>query len=64
MPMREYYVLHTSRESLDITERQWLGVQVHRHTIARENGADFAPEFLYGRMVEQAAARGRADARL
>ncbi len=29
-PMREYYVLHTSRESLDITERQWLGVRVHR----------------------------------
>ncbi len=33
------------------------------HTIAWENGADFAPEFLYDRMVEQAAAHGRADAR-
>ena len=33
------------------------------HTIAWENGADFAPEFLYERMVEQAAAHGRADAR-
>ncbi len=34
------------------------------HTIAWENGADFAPEFLYDRMVKQAAAHGRADARL
>ena len=29
-PMREFYVVHTSRESLDITERQWLGVRTHR----------------------------------
>jgi len=33
------------------------------HTIAWEDGADFAPEFLYDRMVEQAIAHGRADAR-
>jgi hypothetical protein len=33
------------------------------HTIAWENGADFAPEYLYDRMVEQAAAHGRADGR-
>jgi hypothetical protein len=26
-PERELYVLHTSRESLDIAERQWLGVR-------------------------------------
>ena len=29
-PTREFYVVHTSRESLDITERQWLGVRTHR----------------------------------
>ncbi len=29
-PMREYYVLHASRETLDITERQWLGVRAYR----------------------------------
>ncbi len=28
-PTREFYVLHMSRESLDITERQWLGVRAH-----------------------------------
>ena len=26
-PERELYVFHTSRETLDITERQWLGVR-------------------------------------
>ncbi|MDH3604142.1 MAG: hypothetical protein OEU26_31425 [Candidatus Tectomicrobia bacterium] len=26
-PQRELYVFHTSRERLDITERQWLGVR-------------------------------------
>ena len=26
-PQRELYVLHTSRETLDITERQWVGVR-------------------------------------
>jgi hypothetical protein len=26
-PQRELYVFHTSRETLDITERQWLGVR-------------------------------------
>jgi hypothetical protein len=33
------------------------------HTIAWENGADFAPEFLHDGMVEQATVLGRADAR-
>ena len=27
-PNRELYVFHTSREKLDVTERQWLGVRV------------------------------------
>jgi hypothetical protein len=27
-PNRELYVFHTSRDLLDITERQWLGVRV------------------------------------
>jgi hypothetical protein len=26
-PERELYVLHTDRETLDITERKWLGVR-------------------------------------
>jgi hypothetical protein len=26
-PGRELYVFHTSRESLDITERRWLGIR-------------------------------------
>ena len=26
-PERELYVLHTDRERLDITERQWLGIR-------------------------------------
>jgi hypothetical protein len=26
-PERELYVFHTSRKTLDITERQWLGVR-------------------------------------
>ncbi len=26
-PEREVYILHTSRERLDIVERRWLGVQ-------------------------------------
>jgi len=30
------------------------------HTLCWENGADFAPEFLYHRMVEQAQAAGAA----
>lgn len=27
-PDRELYVFHTSRDQLDITERQWLGVRI------------------------------------
>lgn len=27
IPARELYVFHTSRPSLDITERRWLGVR-------------------------------------
>ena len=27
-PDRELYVFHTSRDKLDITERQWLGVRI------------------------------------
>jgi hypothetical protein len=26
-PMREFYVVHSSRETLDITERVWLGIR-------------------------------------
>ena len=26
-PTREYYVLHTDRETLDIAERRWLGIR-------------------------------------
>ena len=26
-PERELYVLHSSRETLDITERKWLGIR-------------------------------------
>ena len=26
-PKRELYVFHTSRETLDITERRWLGIR-------------------------------------
>lgn len=26
-PERELYILHTSRETLDITERRWLGIR-------------------------------------
>ncbi len=26
-PERELYVFHTSRETLDVTERQWLGIR-------------------------------------
>jgi hypothetical protein len=26
-PEREFYVLHTDRETLDITERRWLGIR-------------------------------------
>lgn len=26
-PQREFFVLHTEREQLDITERRWLGIR-------------------------------------
>lgn len=26
-PEREYYVIHTDKENLDIEERQWLGIR-------------------------------------
>lgn len=26
-PKREFYVLHTDRETLDISERKWLGIR-------------------------------------
>jgi len=29
-PERELYVFHTSRETLDISERQWLGIRTLR----------------------------------
>ncbi len=29
-PNRELYVFHTDRETLDITERRWLGIRGHR----------------------------------
>jgi hypothetical protein len=29
-PNRELYVLHTSREKLDIDERKWLGIRSAR----------------------------------
>jgi len=29
-PGRELYVVHSSRESIDITERRWLGVRARR----------------------------------
>ncbi|GAB4343468.1 MAG: DUF2442 domain-containing protein [Candidatus Abyssubacteria bacterium] len=33
------------------------------HTVRWENNADLAPEFLRDKMIEQAAARGRAGTR-
>jgi hypothetical protein len=27
-PSRELYVFHTSRETLDVTERRWLGIRL------------------------------------
>jgi len=29
-PLREFYFVHTSREDLDIRERQWLGIRRQR----------------------------------
>ena len=34
-PEREYYFVHTSREQLDILERQWLGIR-RGHAIATQ----------------------------
>lgn len=34
-PRRELYVLHTSREVLDIEERQWLGVRASQSAISK-----------------------------
>ena len=28
-PEREFYFLHTSREDLDIQEREWLGIRIN-----------------------------------
>jgi len=27
LPEREFYVLHTDRETLDVSERKWLGIR-------------------------------------
>jgi hypothetical protein len=35
-PEREYYYVHTSRDSLDIRERQWLGIRRGRHAAANQ----------------------------
>lgn len=32
-PWREFYFVHTSREELDIYERQWLGIRLSHATI-------------------------------
>jgi len=34
-PDREYYFVHTSREQLDIRERQWLGIRRGHATAAQ-----------------------------
>ncbi|MCC7355070.1 MAG: hypothetical protein IT330_15100 [Anaerolineae bacterium] len=34
-PQREFYFVHTSREELDIRERQWLGIR-RSHAISPE----------------------------
>lgn len=33
-PQREFYYVHTSRESLVLRERQWLGVRMNNEAIA------------------------------
>ena len=33
-PQRELYFVHTSRETLDIRERQWLGIRRSRATLS------------------------------
>ncbi len=59
-PMREYYVLHTSRESLDITERQWLGVRVHE---ACRSGGSSDPRIETVRVTDDEIVAELADGR-
>jgi hypothetical protein len=33
-PEREFYFVHTSREALDIIERQWLGIRKNHATVS------------------------------
>lgn len=34
-PEREFYFLHTSREEIDIQEREWLGIRINHATDAQ-----------------------------
>ena len=47
----------------DISAFKRFTVSEVLHTLCWENDADFAPEFLYDKMVEQAQARGAASRR-
>jgi hypothetical protein len=47
-PQCEFYVFHTSRETLDITERQWLGVTRRAMMIRLQDGLPYvAMTLLY-----------------